>query len=381
MESVTKRRCANGQSCYHVRELGLKEPVALRPSYKGAVCEKCRGAAEVNLGVPNSEEHQYRTNGTRLLSTRAASDLRLLKQDLVLGLFMRRGAFWEAIKELRSRRGIKAVSGLPRGGRIFPFIPLPPDAGAAAQSPDYSMNTSEYLKGDKYERWTDDLISIIYKVIPERFYPRYASTSSLSKWYGFIAACVLYNPPAGQLPEFADMGGPWASGLVRWRGDEEPSSSTYVMEVSPVRRIFDPVETKRIEAKYWTTVLQKLHEMHLRPRGLDIDSLLEDVDDQFPEIKRTKQQEMDRLKRGHFIEVDEYTTEEDVRNAFRVLSEAHRARPKTGRPSRNRLICVEAAILHDEHEFTYEQLAERYGWKDPTLASKYVKDGRTILNE
>lgn len=380
MESVAKRRCANGQDCYHVRRLGLDDPVSLRSSHKGDICEKCKEADEANpvLSVP-SEERQHRSHGTRLVSTRAASDWRALKQDLALELFTRRGPFWEAVEELRHRRGIQAVTGLPKGGRIFPFVPLPPDAGAAALSPDYVVSET-YLTGDEYERWVDDLISIILKSVPERFRPRYAS-HSLSDWFGFIAACVLYDPPADRLREFADMGGPWGAGLQRYAGDEKPKSSSYSMEVAPIRRLLDPAETRQIEAEHWTMLLEKLDEKHLQPLGLSLGDLLADIHEQFPEIRQTKRQKMDELKRGHFIEVDEYTTEEDVRKAFRALAGAHTTRPAAARPKREKLLCVEAAVLHDWHGWTYEQLAERYEWKDSTLASKYVKDGRAILGE
>ncbi len=42
MGSVAKRRCARGRNCYHVRNLGLSEPVELRTSREGDMCDKCR---------------------------------------------------------------------------------------------------------------------------------------------------------------------------------------------------------------------------------------------------------------------------------------------------------------------------------------------------
>ena len=82
---------------------------------------------------------------------------------------------------------------------------------------------------------------------------------------------------------------------------------------------------------------------------------------------------------GYFIEIDEFVIEEDVKHAFRMISRAQETRPKTGRQPRDRLECVEASVLHDRDGWTYEELAERYKWNDPTLASKYVKDGRATL--
>ncbi len=190
---------------------------------------------------------------------------------------------------------------------------------------------------------------------------------------------MFYEPPETDLLEFSEIGGPGATSL--WIEDANDHKNTYQMATSPIRRLADPVEARRVETEYWTALLGKLEELHLRPRGLNLADMIEDVHQKFPEIRRTRAEVIHRLNRRRYIEVDESTKRDDVLAAFKMLTEAHKTRPRTGRPPRDRLACVEAAILHDRHDFTYRQLAERYGWGDETLASKYIKDGRDILAE
>jgi hypothetical protein len=42
---------------------------------------------------------------------------------------------------------------------------------------------------------------------------------------------------------------------------------------------------------------------------------------------------------------------------------------------------VQCALLHDGLGWSYERLAELHGWTDATRASKYVRDGRVILQD
>ena len=83
--------------------------------------------------------------------------------------------------------------------------------------------------------------------------------------------------------------------------------------------------------------------------------------------------------RRAYIEVRPETTEQDVRSAYRMLAAAHEKRPKSGRPGRNPLAAMECAGLHDRCGWTYERIAEHCGWHDYTAVSKYVAEGRKIL--
>jgi len=372
MCSVAKPRCARGQGCYHVRELRSELPPTV--AHESNLCEKCLKADEQGADALKKQDSAAKARDYRRLESKASSDLIALKQELVLQLFMKRGPFWEAVKELRDRRNIKADPGLP-SKRLL--IPLPPPELAEQRE---QIETEE--QREEWEEangcWHDDLLSIVLEVVPERFRSIH-STTSYHAWYGFISACVLYDPPETALREFSEIGGPGATSL--WLENANDHGNTYTMVASPIRRFRDPVEVRRVETEYWTALLDKLDELHLQPRELNLADIIEDIHQKFPYIRRTRAEAMNRLNKRRYIEVDDYTREADVREAFKMLTEAHKKRPRTGRPGRNRLTCAEAAILHDRHNFTYEQLKKRYGWQDETLASKYIKDGRSVLRE
>jgi len=72
MESVAKRKCANGERCYHVRRLGLSEPVTLRLGQVGEVCDKCSKEAATGLEAP--PEHAELFRFARLLFNAGVED-------------------------------------------------------------------------------------------------------------------------------------------------------------------------------------------------------------------------------------------------------------------------------------------------------------------
>jgi len=72
MGSVAKRKCANGERCYHVRKLGLTEPVTLRLGQVGEVCDKCSEEAATGLEVPPEHAELFRV--ARLLFRTGVND-------------------------------------------------------------------------------------------------------------------------------------------------------------------------------------------------------------------------------------------------------------------------------------------------------------------
>lgn len=74
----------------------------------------------------------------------------------------------------------------------------------------------------------------------------------------------------------------------------------------------------------------------------------------------------------HYIKIDEHTTEDDVRYAFRMIARMHGRPPKGGRPRRDPLMGLQCAILYDRQndrdpkdprrkKWTYEKLAKKFG--------------------
>lgn len=293
----------------------------------------------------------------------------------MLQLYRQEGRFWEAVQALRTRRGIKPSSQLPPERLLLPLSP--PSLIEQKNNVQTEQERDEWNEANGL--WRDDLLSIVLKVVPERFCARHSLTPARD-WYGFVSACVLHHPEDDTLYKFSEIDGPpYASSL--WMEDANDQRNAYSSTALPIRRMVDPVDIEHIETEYWATLLDKLEELYLRPLGHNLSDMLEDVHQKFPEIRRTRREKARHLKQRRYIEVDEYTYEEDVRAAFSKLAASHKTRPVTGRSKRDKVMCVEAAILHDRHGWTYQQLAYRYGWSNTTRASKYIKDGRGILKE
>jgi hypothetical protein len=80
-----------------------------------------------------------------------------------------------------------------------------------------------------------------------------------------------------------------------------------------------------------------------------------------------------------FIEVKPWHTEDDIRNAFRMIRSAQKESPRRGRPKRDQLTAVQCAILADRYDENENQIGERYGWTDYSRIARYIREGRQIL--
>jgi len=240
---------------------------------------------------------------------------------------------------------------------------------------------------DTYERWIEDLESIARRVIPDR----YIGEKFRPDWGSFLSACVWYDPPVPGLLAFAELGGPWAESLPLEPHKDYPEGP-FVMLKPPIVEMGDPVEKLRIEENYWQTLLEKVWELYLKPHGLSLSEVLEEIHHQHPEIETRRSVRLGQNRRRRYIDVDEHVTKEDLIEAHRLLAERHDSRPKKGAPRRDRLVAVECAEVYDHHNpadpkdarrkrWSYERLAQEYGLGSKDVAEKYVKVGREILVE
>jgi hypothetical protein len=284
---------------------------------------------------------------------------------------------------------VNADTCLPKRAWIYTTKLYPntaPEGSLDPGSPDYSEES--YKAWDEFlQQWHGDLNSVVDHLVPEKLRIKTMSPG----WQEFVAACVLYQPPDTALVAFANYAmpsaevvlgpSPSATGLEKFINEQEWPRR---MVLPPIKQIREPQEDRAAEARHRNDILTTVWELYIQPQGVDFGQMLltalesENLQKKNEEWNNNKPQTHGPR---YYIEVDEFTTEDDVRRAFRMLSAAQESRPRSGRPRRDRLTCLEAAVLHDRHNWTYEQLAERYGWKDETLASKYVKDGRAILAE
>jgi hypothetical protein len=357
-------------------------PAKLNRYNKDNVCKQCRQAEreERDSSAIQVEKNQSYESGL-------AVAVKTNRRELVVQLYKQRGPFWEAIRDIRDRWHVTADTRLPKP---WPYTDLYPDAAPERswdpESPDYSEES--YKAWDEFlEQWRSDLNSVVDRLVPEKLRIKTMSPG----WQEFVAACVLYQPPGTELLAFADYAMPGAEVILK------PSPSAKRLEkfinererpramvLPPIKQIRDPQEDRADEARCWSDILRTVWELYIQPQGIGFKQMLLTALES--ENLRKKDDEWNSNKPqssgpSYYIEVDELTTEDDVRRTFRMLSAAQESRPRSGRPRRDKLTCVEAAVLHDSHNWTYEQLAERYEWNDETLASKYVKDGRAFLEE
>jgi len=380
MGSITNRHCSRGQACTQYEVLGT--PANLSRYNKDDVCEQCRQAEREKHDSSASQVEKNQSYESGL-----AVAVKTQRREFVIQLYRQRGPFWEAIRDIRARWHVTVDTRIPKP---WPYTNLYSDAAPEGSwdpdSPDYSEE-SHKAWNEFWEQWHGDLNSVVDRLVPEKLRIKTMSPG----WQDFVAASVLYQPPGTELVAFADYAMPGAevilkstpsAGILEKFLDEVERPRTMVLP--PIKQIRDPREDRADEARYWNDILTTVWELYVQPQGVGFEQMLLAALES--ENLRKKNEEWNSNKPPkhgprYYIEIDEFTTEDDVRRAFRMLSGAQQSRPRSGRPRRDRLTCVEAAVLHDSHNWTYEQLAERYDWNDETLASKYVKDGRTILAE
>src|SRR5215213_509452 len=351
MGSVTNRYCYRGRACTQHFVLGT--PAKLSRYNKDHVCEQCRQAEQEgrNSATSQAEKNQSYESGL-------AVALKTQRREFVIQFYKQRGPFWEAIRDIRARWRVTADTRLPEP---WPYTNLYPDAAPEGSwdpdSPDYSEES--HKAWDEFlEQWRGDLNSVVDRLVPEQLRIKTMSPG----WQEFVAACVLYQPPSTELVAFADYAKPGAEVIL----GPTPSATilekfldqverTRTMVLPPIKQIRDPQENRADEARYWTDIVTTVWELYVQPQGVSFKEMLLTVLES--ENMRKKNEEWSSNKPptrapSYYIGIDKFTTEDDVRRAFRMLSAAQESRPRSGRPRRDRLMCVEAAVLHDSYNWT-----------------------------
>jgi hypothetical protein len=191
--------------------------------------------------------------------------LQRFTRDLVLQLFLRRGPFWETVREMRSRWSISPKSGLPpkRPSLLYPEGTSGPEAREARR------------------RWGHELGAVVRKTIP----PRHNHADLEREWRSIVSACVFHDPPEIDLLAFAGRCVPRPYGLVPADKNApiiDKGGSLPIMQAPPVRRLRDADAAEHTERWFWRRVLDEIGKRHLEPLGLDVWRLYDDVDDNAP---------------------------------------------------------------------------------------------------
>lgn len=369
MESPAERRCLKGEDCAHYSL--ATGPTILGPEHKGPICEACLRAERsggTGLGMKASERHEM------ILPSSSEDATRHFKAEVVMQLYLQRGPLYEAISEVRSRRGLLPRTELPP---LRVFLPLlPPELSTYPRS-----DQSE--EWEAWSRWVGDLLDLM-EYVPDALRAHWPHD-----WEPFFSVCVLYDPQGTDLIAFAEAGGPYATDAgVAGAAGAKPAD--FAMVAPPIRTLVDPVQSARVESAYVYEVLQALAELYLEPRGISLNQALERVSERYPSIEQRRSEARRSLQRRDFIWADDATSS-DVENARRLISSTRR-KPTPGRPRRDRLLAVQCAVLYDRHNdspdpsdrrrrrWTYQKLAERFGLSSASAAKHHVDLGREVIS-
>jgi len=217
--------------------------------------------------------------------------------------------------------------------------------------------------------WSQDLGELHNEIIPEDCY--YGNVlQSRHGWERFLSGCVMYDPPNTSLEEFANQR------LVYRTGHRE---SAYAMSAAPIRWMQDsgPVEDTWI--KVLNQFVDGITQRHEQEPEKDVVELIREALSG-PGLLTPVLEHHRKNPPRPFIEVKSWHTEDDIRNAFRMISDAQQRRPQRGRPKRDELRAVQCAIFADRYGWTEEQVSDHYGWEYYGKAGKYIREGRRILS-
>jgi hypothetical protein len=285
--------------------------------------------------------------------TDASRKLPRFKGDLVLQLFAKSGPFWDAIRDLRDRYD------------ITPSTELPP-ASSDILPPHSNRESSSVI-------WQGEILLLCDQFVPKRFLYR------MPEWLIFISACVVYDPPETQLPEFAAYSDPLPFPIVSEERWSDPNFDKLPkIEAPPIEMVPDLDEIEALEQWFHRMVLNGL-EKRLKSFGISSGQFREIYDDVLDEgLWSEYHTRYLQIKAHPYIEIDEHTTKKDVERTFNAIRATQASGPPARKRPRDPVIAVDCAILHDDYGWKYEELAERHGWQDSSRASKYIRDGRKV---
>ena len=310
-----------------------------------------------------------------MLSLRSSAEERITfrKQTLIVDLVRKSGSFWDALSDIRCRWGIRAMVEIPPAG--MPFSPhMPPDA------PKYTpqLDGGGCEEWENYaEKWLQELGKLHDKCIPDDCRVGHRFSSQMF-WERFLSACVLYDPPDDQLEEYASRHQIRLVGHRISEGAAPHRSAPYRTIAPPIRWMRDAGAVEEAMLEVLNRFVSNIIEQHERTPDVPVADLIREMM-RSPEFFAPVREDGEKNPATPSIQVKPWHTEDDIRNAFRMISSTQKDRPRRGRPKRNNLRAVQCASLVDRYGWTEDQVGDRYGWIASGKAGKYIRDGRKIL--
>jgi hypothetical protein len=278
--------------------------------------------------------------------TSAADELERLKRLLILDLFLRRGPFWNAVLDVRTRWQIEPSTEVP-----------PPEFGRSI----YPIPEATEWKNDQWVQWHKDRAYLRKQALPQ------VNSHQLDD--KFFEASVLYVPPDTALLEYADRFPLLATALFN-EGARAGLTKQEVLSmphtVAPaIKRICDPGQLLEVQMEFVNKLLGEVNERHLKPRGLNLESMIADVQQKTP-LKREHLVKMGQLQQQTplYIAVGPHIHQKDVDQAYGIREVYRRKTGASGNPSshyfrvRDDNRWVQRATDYDAHRQAQIQKAE-----------------------
>ena len=243
------------------------------------------------------------------------------------------------------------------------------------------------------------LLNVLHDaVVPSNLRVETPYSYSLDFWMGFLSACVIFDPPPDNLLGFAEHGvaayGDFVNPFNPWDDSDGPE-----MLAAPITFLPDPEQLIAEEQERHTWVIGRLQE------ALDARAVIRrgevDLTEMAAHFEFVYESEYEKAHKKHdgkllpihtkpYITVDENTTENDVRNAFKLMVANQPKRRRPARPKRDPLLCVQCAVWYDECGWSHERIAQTMGWavqrpagakRRSETARQHIADGRLLLNQ
>jgi hypothetical protein len=350
-----------GSRCTQARFLN-GSPARLRSTNESDLCGRCEESGLSLHDVSALEELSLEPAplGEELKA-------RAFKDGLTAQLYLQRGVFWDAVCELRERRGITPKKRLPPSGDNVSEMISP------GRIPGKDFVT-------RWEEWIADLRHIEQRCVPTRF-------QGSAEWNYFISACVCFDPPLEDLDTFTRHGDlRYLDRDADARGVRRKRATMQAM--APLRwAIADEKAFKEVHVWFFDRVLEELRERYLEPAGIDLDEALHEIFDSTQLHKQYHAKENDLRREWHIVASDGVNAN-DIKKAADIIPAVREARSSGGRAPRNPVVAIQCASLYDADDPAGEDvpkarkrrlLAERYGLPENEV-KHYVKLGRDLIS-
>jgi hypothetical protein len=212
-------------------------------------------------------KHALGVDNLIVLRASAVEERNRLEEKLLVEHCSRQGDFWQAIRGLRER------------WNISPTIAVPPERPVLNSPLPGSTEVPEEELKNLLRCWIEDLSSASRQFFPKR------QELPINRNH-FVTCCAFYEPPHDDLFGFFEACATPPSlrlprGWEDWK--DEPLVATSEL---PVKKLPDPGRVARAWRIYYQRIIRELGERHLKPLGLDVEDLVQEVLDNNPSLSR-----------------------------------------------------------------------------------------------